>query len=99
MTIRSLVSVIEPKEREKFSPLFETLGQVVNKEIIDGILLEDLSLVSGITNPIPHRLGRNPRGWLLVAKNANADVWEGERDKSFISFECDNDVIISLWVF
>ena len=32
-------------------------------------------LTTGVVNLVPHQLGRKPVGWLVIDKNAQADVW------------------------
>lgn len=51
------------------------------------IMVRGVVLASGVTNRVAHGLGRIPTNWLVVDKNAQADVW---RDTSFTAT---NDLI------
>ncbi len=47
-----------------------------------GAPLDSASIVEGVTlttasTLVPHRLGRKVRGWIVVRKNASAEVYEG----------------------
>ncbi len=79
------------------------LDTVTNKEILDGILLKGLPLVSGSTNEVNHKLGRQPQGWIIVRKRAQADVWDlqdlNTNPSATLSLACSSDVTIDIWVF
>ena len=78
----------------------QSLDDLISKQLIDGILLENVSLTSGQDNIINHKLSRKLRMWLVVRKNANSDVWEVSSVVSTkqISLRCSANVTISLWV-
>ncbi len=44
------------------------LDSVQNKQIIDGVLVEDVDLVYCQINNVAHKLGRTPRGWFVVTR-------------------------------
>lgn len=79
------------------------LAPVLNSAIIDGILLQDVVLATGLTNKISHKLNRKPLGYIVIAKNANAQVWDSQATnllpKSTLELLCSADVTVSLWVF
>lgn len=49
---------------------FEKLPQ------LDSVVIQDVTLTSGIDNEVEHKLTRPIQGWQIIRKNANADVWE-----------------------
>ena|SRR5690349_21617659 len=44
------------------------------------VTIRGVVLTSGVVNRVAHQLGRIPLNWLVVDKNAQADVW---RDTTF----------------
>lgn len=69
---------------------------------LDGVLVEDVQITSGTAKIVEHGLGREPRGWLVLGKNANANVWEtatsvGSENRMTVNASA--TVTISLWVF
>ncbi|HAT63657.1 MAG TPA: hypothetical protein DCS66_03510 [Flavobacteriaceae bacterium] len=81
----------------------EVLTPVTNSVIIDGIILEDIDLVSGSFTSIEHKLGRKPRGYIVIRKSAAQTVYEdvGDYDsrKLFLKLRASGSVTVNLWVF
>ena len=79
------------------------INPVLDSAIIDGVLLEDIALVSGSFTSIEHKLGRKPRGYLVIRKSAAETVYEdvGDYDnrKLFIKLRASGSVTVNLWVF
>ena len=69
----------------------------------NGVILEDIDLVSGSFTDIEHKLGRKPRGYLVIRKSAAQTVYEdvGDYDnrKLFIKLRASGSVTVNLWVF
>lgn len=80
--------------------LFEFFAQFFNNPLLDGVLLKQVQLGSTATQ-VPHTLGREPQGWIIVNKTANADVWQSGTtlSKSFITLQASTTVTVDLWVF
>lgn len=78
----------------------KTLNPLASLPLVDGALLEAVSLKSGQDNPVSHGLGRRPRLWILAGKNANADVWEqaSPAPTRFLNLRCSADCTVNLWV-
>jgi hypothetical protein len=73
---------------------------VVSIEFLNGRLIEDVVL--GTTEvQVEHKLGRELRGWIIVDKNAQQDVWKSASTltKRFLSLTAAGTVTVSLWVF
>jgi hypothetical protein len=79
-------------------PDINLVDQLNKKPIIDGILLEGLTITSG-SSTIEHKLGRIPRGYLVVASTAAVNVYNGSMTQYLIPLVSDADATISLWVF
>ena len=73
---------------------------IVNIPILNGRLIEDVVLSSSETN-INHKLGRAYRGWIIVNKNAQQDVWVSSTtlNERFLNLTAAGTVTVSLWVF
>lgn len=67
--------------------------------ILDGNLVEDVSLSSG-SNSINHKLGRNPVGYLVVkSENGVDDLYMTSSNRSNITVYSSNACVVSIWVF
>ncbi len=93
----------EDKDVNKVQDNINTsLSAVLSKEIVDGILLKEVDLVTG-TNVISHKLNRKIEGWIIVRKRATADIWDSQdssntRDRT-LTLESSADVTVDLWIF
>lgn len=68
--------------------------------LADGRLVTGISIVSGTPARVEHKLGRAIRGWLVVDKNANADVWRSTSTLSdVLILNSSANVTLTLWVF
>lgn len=78
------------------------VGGIISSEILDGILLTNISLTTGL-NEVSHKLGRKIRGWIVVRKRANVDIWD-EQDSNkkpglTLRLQASGAVVADLWVF
>lgn len=82
--------------------ILRAVNQIVKIPILDGVLTDEIDLSTSITN-VEHKLGREPLGWIVVAKDANADVWEvtaNNPDRArFLRLDASVTVTVRLWVF
>jgi len=78
------------------------LNPLIRLPIIQGQLLENVELATG-QNVINHRLGRKLRGYIIVLKDTNRDIWDSqasnERSNLTLLLESSGACIVSLWVF
>jgi hypothetical protein len=74
------------------------LGPVLSSAIIDGVLLNDVKLVSGL-NVVDHKLGREPRGWIVVSPQANEQIWSSGQTRSTLLLNASGPITSSFWVF
>jgi hypothetical protein len=98
-----LVSTRNPEMSRLQSNLEQWAASVILAGLNDGVLLEAVSLSTGGTNAIEHKLNREPRGWIIVRKRANANVWDSQDANVFktksLALECSANVTVDLWVF
>lgn len=76
-------------------------NQVLKKQIIDGRIIEDVVVNTGSPVSVAHGLGKAVRGWVVIKKNANADVWDSASVTPTATMDLNSsaNVTISLWVF
>ena len=76
---------------------------ITSRDILDGRLIENVSIVSGVEMVLSHKLGRAIRGWTLTRLSAGAIVWDSQADnptpKATLVLNASADVTVSLWVF
>jgi len=79
----------------------DTLEPLLRRELLDGRLIEDAALTTGTGNDLLHKLGRVPKGWIVVKQNAQADVWENANatPAKVLTLQTSANVTVSLWVF
>lgn len=79
----------------------EAIRPVIQKQIIDGVLLQDVSLTSGQDNNVSHKLGRIPIGYIPVKKSAQSTIWDetSTAPSSLLNLHCSTSCVVSLWVF
>lgn len=51
------------------------LNPILQKEILNSLILKNISLVSG-NNTINHRLGRTLQGWIIVRQRSSASFYD-----------------------
>lgn len=78
------------------------LNPVIACPIINGLLLEDISLETG-ANVINHKLGRKLIGWIIVRQNADASIYDmqefNQMPQLTLNLTSSADCNVSLWVF
>lgn len=80
-----------------------TLDGILNKEILDGVLLKDVLVATGAVRHIQHGLARPVTGYIVVKRNANSVIWDSEasnnRKELFLDLNSSATVTVTLWVF
>lgn len=86
------------KFQENVSASLDTLN---NLPILDGVLLQNIQLVSGQPNEVAHLLGRNYRGFLVVDSSADSRFWSAASTfrARFIDIRCSANTTVNLWIF
>lgn len=75
----------------------KVINPIASNPLIDGVLLS-FSITTTATK-YPHGLGRKPLGWILVAPQADARVWQTASDSTTLTLMASAAVTCSLWVF
>ena len=75
-----------------------TLRSIEKIEILGGVLITSVA-VSTTPVAIAHKLGRRPRGWVVVDDNTGVIVWRTASDAQFLTLDASASATISLWVF
>ena len=89
---------------EEFSKLQERLQEffqpIIACALLDGTLLTNVVLSTTATK-VEHKLRRPVQGWIVVRKNAAADIFEPNRDlpTTFLTLQASAAVTVDLWVF
>lgn len=105
MSIKDLKKIkgTTPELSRLQSNLENWVASVQQSGLNNGVLLQSISLSTGGTNAVEHKLGRAPSGWILVRKRSTADVWDSQDTNIFktksLALECSANVIVDLWVF
>jgi hypothetical protein len=74
------------------------ISEILRVGLLDGRLFTQTFTASADTT-IEHKLQREPLGWIVIGKNATADVWEVSKDSRFIVLQADQNVTITFWIF
>ena len=81
----------------------EVITPVLNAAIIDGVIVEDVILNSSTFTNVKHKLGRKPRGYIVIRKSAAQTVFEEAGDyenrKLFLKLRASGTVTVNLWIF
>ena len=97
------VDITDPQVREMQYRLEETLRPVTGSSILDGILISDISLASGTTTKVAHKLGRKLIGWIVVGKSAAQHVYDensGQTDlDTYLHLTAGGTVTFNVWIF
>lgn len=97
---RAIRTVVKDIQRLQ-DALSKVFNSIETKQILDGRLISNISLLSASTTEINHGLGKPIRGWVVVGKNANANIYSSASDtpNATLILNTTADVTISLWVF
>lgn len=82
----------------------QTMFKYLNLSVLkDAMLLENVSIDTGLSVGIPHKLGRKPKGYIVVKQNAEANIWFSDTtenlEKLYLTLNSSANVIVSLIVF
>lgn len=79
------------------------LKDISSRPILDGQILTDIELTSGVDNIVDHKLQRVLTGWIVISKSAQSDVWDlqaaNSRPQQFLVLRCSANVTVKIWVF
>lgn len=74
---------------------------VVSREILDGQVIEGVQITTGTPYAVSHKLSRALVGYIVIRKNADANVWDSvsAAPSSILILNSSANVTISVWVF
>lgn len=79
--------------------LVDCLKPLTSSTLSNVALLSDIALVSGVPSQVAHKLGRELQGWIVVAPNAAAHIFELARNSKTVTLQASADVTLSFLVF
>lgn len=65
--------------------------------ILSNNIIENVSI--NTTTILAHKLNRKPVGYIIIAKNANATIWNGTIDEQSITLNSSSNVTATIMVF
>lgn len=65
--------------------------------ILSNNVIENVSI--NTTTVLAHKLNRKPIGYIIIAKNANATIWNGTIDEQSITLNSSVAVTVNVMVF
>lgn len=80
----------------------QAIKPIINSQIVDGVLVKNIVIVSGTEKFVEHKLGREPIGFIVVRKRANAIIWDDQdnnTNKRTFSLNSSANVTIDAWIF
>lgn len=78
----------------------ENFVREINKcPMIVGSIIEDQYYVSGIYHKVYHKLGREPRGWLLIKHTGNSYYTSDDVNDQYLSIRFFQNTTASIWFF
>lgn len=96
----SKIRTIDADIRRFQDAVGNTFKSISDQSLINGELIKDFAITAGQTNTIAHRLDRMPVGYLVVDRNADANIWTVKKSTDkFIYLDSSLTCSISLWVF
>lgn len=87
--------------RQIFSTIRPLYDFLQPKQLVDGILVPDVALVTGSVNFINHKLGREPVGYFLVKSTVAATLTNATSatPKTVLAVNSSANTTASLWLF
>lgn len=73
------------------------IEQIIRREILDYVIID--AAVSATATSFNHGLGRLPVGWIVIDKDATADVWSTAKDVRSITLQTSLTANIKLLIF
>lgn len=100
--IRDYKKVASPNEelnrvQDKLQEFFQP---ITANPLLDGTLLTSVTISTTLTQ-VPHRLGRPPLGYIIVAQNSNATIWQPSKSlpSTFLDLQASATTVADIWVF
>lgn len=79
------------------SNIVDFLNQLTSNPFLVGTII-DIDILTTDTT-LNHGLGVEPTGWIILDKNANANIWKVSQDKNQIILKSSLNATCKVWVF
>jgi len=90
----------DPETEALSQSVSDVFGQLADNPILNGQLLKGVTLKAGAETPVPHRLGRRPKGVIVVGQSAASDIHAGpSANADVLAISSTAAVTADLWVF
>ena len=90
----------DPETEALSQSVSDVFGQLADNPILSGQLLTGVTLKAGAETPVPHRLGRKPKGVIVVGQSAASDIHSGPSvNANIVAISSTAAVTADLWVF
>ncbi|MEZ0208564.1 MAG: hypothetical protein ACAH17_00100 [Candidatus Paceibacterota bacterium] len=76
----------------------QAVSGAIRSPLLDGRMIEAVAITAG-DNRITHKLGRKVRGYIIVKKSGNVDVYDSESDELYLILNSSGGATVSVWVF
>lgn len=73
------------------------IEQVIRREILDYVIID--ATVTATATSFNHGLGRLPVGWIVIDKDAIADIWSTDKDARTITLQASLTANTKLLIF
>lgn len=94
---------IDPDVTKVQENVQEYLRQITQNPVLDGLLLQDITLSSASVTNVNHGLGRAPIGWIVTRQRASSIIWDSQDSNTLpsktLQLNCSSDVVVDLWIF
>lgn len=81
----------------------QVLTPVLDCPLLNGNLLQNVVLESSKVNKIPHKLGREYRGFIITGQRSSAIIWDIRTNNDLknltIDLSCSANVTVDIWAF
>lgn len=74
------------------------ISETINNALLNGLFLENLS-ISTTNTQVAHKLGRVPKGYIVIDSNAAANVYTIDKDTQFITLKATANCVVNLYIF
>lgn len=91
------------EEARQQTAIEQAVAPAIKAELLNGRLIDNVSLLAASQTRFEHKLGRKPRGYLIILKSAEATVWDDLKTELkpelFLPLRSSADCTVSIWIF
>lgn len=94
-----MVAFLSNKYEESDRALDELNTIIGNSSLLNGRLIEDISVTSSADVVLQHGLDKLPVGYIVVKKSTHCDIYSSNSTTLTLTIRASATSIISIWVF